>query len=257
MKKRDLHIHTVFSDGKSTPEEIVLHAIEKGASQIGFSDHSYTPFDTDYCMSPDRAPLYKECIAALKEKYADKIDILCGIEQDYYSEIIPEGYDYIIGSVHYIKAGEEYLSVDKSAADLQNSVDVYFGGDYLAFAREYYKCVGDVVNKTGADIIGHFDLVCKFNEKSPAFDENDPAYVVLWKEACDKLLPLGKYFEVNVGAVSRGYRSAPYPSAPILRYLIKNGAKLILSGDSHKKEGVLFEFDRWESYVFSMGGKNY
>jgi len=257
MKNRDLHIHTVFSDGKSTPEEIVLYAIERGASLIGFSDHSYTPFDTDYCMSPDRAPLYKKCIAELKEKYAGQIEILCGIEQDYYSDIPAKGYDYIIGSVHYIKAGDEYLSVDKSAADLKASVDRYFGGDYLAFAKEYYKCVGDVARKTDADIIGHFDLVCKFNEKAPAFDENDPEYIALWKEACDRLLPTGKYFEINVGAVSRGYRSAPYPSAPILRYLTKNGAKLILSGDSHKKEGVLYEFDRWEKYARAMEGKNY
>ena len=45
MTHRDFHIHTTFSDGKCTPEELVLLALEKGMTHIGFSDHSYTPFD--------------------------------------------------------------------------------------------------------------------------------------------------------------------------------------------------------------------
>ena len=36
----DLHVHTTFSDGKNTPEEIVLEAIRRGMDTIGFSDHS-------------------------------------------------------------------------------------------------------------------------------------------------------------------------------------------------------------------------
>ena len=44
------HTHTSFCDGKNTPEEIVLYAIEKGFTSIGFSGHGYTPFDLRYCM---------------------------------------------------------------------------------------------------------------------------------------------------------------------------------------------------------------
>ena len=38
----DLHVHTNYCDGKNTPEEMVLAAIEKGMECIGFSVHSYT-----------------------------------------------------------------------------------------------------------------------------------------------------------------------------------------------------------------------
>ena len=41
----NFHTHTVFSDGKNTPEEVVLGALEKGFRGIGFSDHGYTPYD--------------------------------------------------------------------------------------------------------------------------------------------------------------------------------------------------------------------
>ena len=234
MTNRDFHIHTTFSDGKCTPEELVLLAIEKGMKYIGFSDHSYTPFDDDYCMTPENEGEYQKEIARLKEKYAEKIKIFCGIEQDYYSEAAREGYDYIIGSVHYVKAGEEYLSVDRSAKDLREAIEKHFGGDPIAFAEEYFRTVGNVLSVTGADIVGHFDLLTKFNERDPLFDESDPRYVKAWQSAVDSLIPFGKCFEINTGVIARGYKSAPYPAAPIIEYIKKKGGRFILSSDSHR-----------------------
>ena len=242
MKKRDFHIHSTFSDGRCTPEELCLYAIDRGMTHIGFSDHSYTDFDTEYCMSPERYDEYRAEIRRLSKKYEGRIKIYCGIEQDYYSSIPAEGFDYVIGSVHYVKAGEIYLPVDKSAADLRRATDEYFSGDPLLFAEEYYKTVADVVNVTGADIIGHFDLCTKFCEKDPLIDESDPRYIAAWKAAADRLIPLGKYFEINTGAISRGYKSAPYPASPIIDYIKERGGRFILSSDSHRLTvGAYFE----------------
>ena len=36
----DLHMHTVFSDGKNTAEEMVQEAISRGLETVGISDHS-------------------------------------------------------------------------------------------------------------------------------------------------------------------------------------------------------------------------
>ena len=44
MQRFNLHTHSVFSDGKSTPEEIVIEAIKQGLKVIGLSDHSPVPF---------------------------------------------------------------------------------------------------------------------------------------------------------------------------------------------------------------------
>ena len=49
MIDRDLHIHTTFCDGKNSAEEMVLAAIDRGLKTIGFSSHSYLPFD-NACM---------------------------------------------------------------------------------------------------------------------------------------------------------------------------------------------------------------
>ena len=243
MVKTDLHTHTVYSDGKDTPEQMVLSAINKGVKVYGISDHSYTPFDTSYCMTPDRYAEYFSVLTELKEKYKDKIDLRRGIELDYYSCKPDITFDYIIGSVHYVKAGSEYIPVDFSPDALTAGVDRYFGGDIYAFIEEYYRTEADVVGKTGSDIIGHFDLVTKFNERGDLFDESDPRYINAYRAAADRLIKTGKPFEIKFGAIPRGCRTTPYPSAEILAYLKSKKAPLVLSSDGHKKEDICFGFD--------------
>ena len=123
MVKRDFHIHTVFSDGRYTPEELLQYGLSIGMTHIGFSDHSYTPFDDSYCLSEDGEEAYKAEVLSLREKYRGRIEVYLGIEEDYYSKKSAEGYDYKIGSVHYVLADGEYLPVDKSAADLRDAVE--------------------------------------------------------------------------------------------------------------------------------------
>ena len=84
--KCNLHTHTRFCDGKDSPEEIVEAALALGFQTLGFSGHSYTSFDDSCCMTGEREEKYRQEIARLKEEYSDKIRILCGIEQDFYSD---------------------------------------------------------------------------------------------------------------------------------------------------------------------------
>ncbi len=251
MIKRDLHLHTVFSDGKNTPEEMVLSAISKGLKVLGFSTHSYTFFDERYCIAKNKISEYKDTVYALKEKYKDKINILCGVEQDYYSAESVCGYDYVIGSVHYLYANGQYLSIDDSAEDFKRCLDDHFGGDVYNFCEIYYKTVEDVVNKTNADIIGHFDLISKYNDGNSFFDEKHPRYVAAYKKAIDKLIPFNVPFEINTGAISRGYKSFPYPNADMVDYINEKGGKFILSGDSHQTDTIAYEFDKWEKYAIN------
>lgn len=243
MQNKDLHIHTTFSDGVDTPEACVLAAIEAGFSEIGFSDHSYIshPSEIVYWKGAEFEPLYKAEIARLKEKYKDRINILCGIEQDYYSDHPAVGYDYIIGAVHFIESGSAFVGVDEPAGYTLENLK-YFGGDIYTFAEEYYKRLSGVVEKTNCDIIAHFDLVSKYNEVSNLFDENHPRYIKAWRAAADKLLKTGKPFEINTGAMAKGIKTKPYPSRDIYDYLKEHGAKFILAGDSHKKEDIGYGF---------------
>lgn len=238
MMYSDLHTHTTFSDGKNTPEEMVLSAIEKGLKTIGISDHSVTAFDSSYCMKAEQISDYIKEIERLKEKYRDKIEVLCGIEQDLYSQKVDYKFDYIIGSVHYIKVQDNYVPVDSSAQALKDAAEKYFGGDIFPLIEEYYRTVSTVAVETGADIIGHFDLITKFQEKEPLFDENDERYINAWKSAVDKLIKADIPFEINYGAISRGYRTTPYPSKDIQEYIIKKGGRFIYSSDSHSADAI-------------------
>lgn len=249
----DLHMHTSFCDGKNTPEEMILSAISKGLKIVGISGHCNTGFDESYCMTRPVMLKYKAEINRLKEVYKDKIQVLCGIEQDYYAGVPYLDFDYAIGSVHYVLKDGYYIPVDESSDVTQKAVDKYYNGDFFAYAEDYYNLVGDVLNKTNADIIGHFDLISKFNEGNKHFDENNPRYINAYKNAVDKLIPHNKPFEVNTGAISRGYRTVAYPSIPILQYIKEKGGKVILSSDSHCSQNICFMFDEWEKIIRDLG----
>ncbi len=240
---RDLHMHTTYCDGTGAPEDMVLSAIDKGLTTVGLSGHSYTFFDTSYCMQKADVARYIAEVRYLRAKYYDKIHVLCGVEQDYYSDYPTDDFDYVIGSVHYVKCGEAYVPVDESAEILRDAVERFFGGDAYALCERYFETVADVVRKTGCDIIGHFDLITKFIERKELFDTQHPRYVNAWKKAVDALLPYGVPFEINTGAMSRGYRTVPYPSGEIREYIRCKGGRFVLSSDAHSKENIAYGFE--------------
>ena len=242
---QDLHTHTCFCDGDDTPEEMVLSAIEKGLDRIGICTHCYTDFDETYCIPHEKYGEFQAEIARLKEKYKGKIEVLCGVEQDVFSSTETDGFDYVIGSCHYVPADDMLAPIDSLEEVLEYVCTEFYGGDYIAVAESYYKSVAKVVEKTNCDIIGHFDLITKYNEGGRLFDESDPRYIAAWKAAADELLKSGKTCEINTGAISRGCRTAPYPSEEIKSYLAGRGAKFILSSDAHRAENIAFGFDKY------------
>ncbi len=243
MTKADYHVHTTFCDGKNTPEEMARAALEMGLANLGFSGHSYTWFDESYCMSKDGTKAYKAEIIRLKSACRDRIRIFCGIEQDYYSEMPTEGYDYVIGSVHYLKFGDRFVPMDEGNKNLIEAANAFCGGDVLRVLELYYETVADVVNRTHCDIIGHFDLPTKYFEKDPIADTNHPRYKRAWMTAADALLKTDALFELNTGAISRGCRTKQYPADEILSYLGERKAKVVLSGDCHRSDAICFGFD--------------
>lgn len=240
MTPSNYHTHTIYCDGKNTPEEMVLEAIRLGCPEIGFSGHSYTAFDLCCCMTPEGTREYKACIRELQKKYAGRIKIWLGVEQDYYSEEPTDDYDYVIGSVHYVKKNGEYLCVDNSARTQTDIVERYYQGDFYGFAEDYYDIVADVYRRTKCDIVGHFDLITKFNENGVLFDTDHPRYRAAAGKALDALLKTPVAFEVNTGAIARGYRTQPYPEKWILDRMRERGAKICRNSDAHGREWLLF-----------------
>lgn len=245
MIKKDYHVHTTFSDGKCTAEEMVRAAIGLGMTEIGFSEHSDMPLDVGWAMKREAYDAYRSEIERLRRAYYGKIHILCGIERDIDSNDRDEKFDYVIGSVHMLEKNGIRSGIDHSPETFAYAMNVLYDGDVYALCEDYYAklmCIGDVK----PDIIGHFDLVTKFNEGGQLFDEDNPRYTAARKRAMDALLKLKVPFEINTGAIFRGYRTSPYPSGSAREYIRANGGKFILSSDSHRTDSLLCRFDEYE-----------
>ena len=244
IPKSNLHTHSTYCDGKSTPEEIVSEAIAQGMNTIGFSTHSTFPFDcVEYSLREEKIKEYQAEILRLREVYGDRIHILLGIEQDIYSLIAPVGYEYVIGSLHYLKKDGAYLSVDASPKLFERIIKEHFGGDPYAFTREYFEQIAMTPQLVDCDIFGHFDLIAKFNEGGVYFDESDRRYLAPAIDALDVLIASERIFEINTGAAPRGYRKTPYPAQPFLRRIAERGGRVTFSSDSHAKETLMYGFE--------------
>ena len=253
MIKGDYHVHTNLCDGNSSPEEIVLKAIELGLESIGFTGHGFADITGVYGMKKENQQKYIEIINELKVKYADKINVLCGIEQESIAGKPKEDFDYVIGSVHYVEKDNLLFEVDMNPENINKVVKEHFDDDYYSFCEKYFEAVAKVIELTDADIIGHLDLVTKFNEGDRLFDTSHPRFVSAWQKAADKLLLTGKPFEINTGAISRGYRTAPYPSKDIVLYILERGGKFMLNSDSHSADTLCCEFEKWQQWASDLG----
>ena len=252
---QNLHSHTPYCDGNDSAEDMIIAAIQKGGGSIGFSEHSLVPFDDEYSMSLKDTPIYIAEINRLKEKYKSEIEVFLGIEVDYYTEKVPDGIEFIIGTAHHIKKDGAPITVDGSKEHIKHMCELHFNGDFYAMAEMFFETVADLVPKTGADIVGHFDMLAKHNIDNCLFDERHPRYAKAALKAMEQMLESCKLFEVNTGAMYRVGKIEPYPSEFLLRELQKRGGEVILSSDSHDTDSIYYKFDEMCELLKSCGFK--
>lgn len=248
--KANFHTHTTFCDGNDTPEEIVLAAMEKGFPAIGFSGHGYTPYDLRYCMKDSCG--YIGQVNQLKEKYKKEIQIYLGVEEDACSPVDRSQFDYIIGSSHYFCVNGQHYPIDSDYEGFKRCLEV-FEHDAIRLAEAYYDAFCDYISRRKPDIIGHFDLITKFDEVGESLFLHDPAYCRVAEQAIARAAQSGCIFEVNTGAMARGLRTAAYPSENLLYALKQCGARLILSSDSHSKDTLDFGFEETKEVLRDIG----
>lgn len=102
----DYHSHTIYSDGKATPEESVLAAREKGLKGIGITEHG--PGHLTYGIKRENIPVLRAEIERLRQVY-DDIEIYMGVEaniinKDNHLDLKHEEFalfDYVMGGYHY------------------------------------------------------------------------------------------------------------------------------------------------------------
>ena len=238
-----LHNHCTLCDGNSTLEEMIQAAVNAGFSDFGMSCHGYAPFDPEYSMPGEEE--YIDILKAAREKYASRIRLWIGVEEDYFApSAMPERYDYIIGDVHYAKDDStgELIAIDGSPENFCDARDKIFGGDAMALVKDYFANMVKAAEKK-PDILGHFDLVVKNNKNNCFFDEESVEYIDTALDALKACNEYGVIFEVNTGAIVRKKRDLPYPSLYLLKKLQEMGGKITLSADCHDARFITGGFD--------------
>lgn len=248
----DFHVHTYYSDDSGYPmEQVVKDAIEKGITDICFTDH------VDYGIKPDQDelsneekiairsvvkyskdynvdyPAYAEEIKSLQAKYGDKINIKMGMEFGLQVHTIPQfqklfdsyDFDFIIMSCHQVE-DKEFWRQDFQKGRTQDEYN----------QRYYDEILEQVKNYHDYSVLGHLDLISRYDEAGlyPFEKIKDKVAEILKIVIAD-----GKGIELNTSSVRYGIKNAEgkqelTPSKDILKLYKDLGGKIITIGsDSH------------------------
>ena len=183
MKLEDWHTHNEnCHHAKGTIEDYIKKAIDLKLSTIGISDHF--PYEflknieripwQEYAISLEEIEGYLSTAEFLREKYKSKINIRIGFEIDFFEKQevtlnfhlnkIKNRLDYIIGSIHTLDFHDEKGAWGFDDSRFREDYE-YYGTDKVYIG--YYKSLQKMItsNKFDFNIIGHFDLPKKFNNR--------------------------------------------------------------------------------------------
>ncbi len=281
MQNFNLHTHSVYSDGKSQPREIVEEAVRQGLTTLGFSEHSPVPFDNNFSVKSEDMPRYVAEITQLKEEYKDKIDIYCALEADYLTSVsepfavTKEKYhlDYLIGGVHLVvdkvpepAVAERSRSIEgpSSLADqiwfidgpkwevYDEGLQKFFDGDIRRAVRRFFDQSNEMIENEQFDIIAHFDKI-KMHNRDRYFHEDEPWYRKLAMETLDLIREKGLVMEINTRGIYKKRYNGFYPSPWLMEEAYKMGVPAIISADAHHFSEITLEFDAAEEALRKAG----
>lgn len=227
--------------------DVLEAARARGFTAYGLTEHGprFQPAD----LFPDEAGLTPADLAAAFARYLDDADglrretapgleVLVGFE----SEVVPVAtwprlmgdlrsdarIDYVVGSVHYV----EGQCIDLSAERTAEVARALGGREALQLA--YFDAVTAMVETFRPEIVGHIDLIRKFDGRSPVFSR--PVFAAI-ERALEATRAAGAVLDVNAAPARRGFGPV-YPLPGILRHARAMGVKVTLGDDSHGPDDV-------------------
>ena len=279
MQNFNLHTHSVYSDGKSQPREIVEEAVRQGFTTLGFSEHSPLPFDNSFSVKAADMPRYVAEIAQLKEEFKDKIDIYCALEADYLTGIsepftvTKEKYhlDYLIGGVHLVidkvpeavpepvegregpTLAENIWFIDGPKWEVYDEgLQKFFDGDIRRAVRRFFEQSNEMIENEQFNIIAHFDKI-KMHNRERYFHEDEPWYRKLALETLDLIREKSLVMEINTRGIYKKRYNGFYPSPWLIEEACKMGVPAIISADAHHFSEISLEFAAAEEALKKAG----
>lgn len=231
----DYHVHTFrCCHATGTLEEYLAEAEEKQLGEIGFADHfplgllGYSP-RVQVTMHPEELVDYINQLEDLKKK-SNKVIVKSGIEVDYLpgteeklSSLLEQySFDYVIGSIHFLKDWDFTHPI---------YADDYKNRDLSELYRSYFELVWDLCQSGLFDIVGHIDVVKKFGYRPT--DNLEP----YWIKTARLLRETDTCLELNTAG-----RDAPvgefYPGRQFLEICFSEGAAITMGSDAHSSQQV-------------------
>lgn len=253
----DCHLHSHHSgDSKAPMEDMILRGIALGMHTICFTEHN----DFGYPATPDRpedfllnADSYLYELLNLREKYADQIKVLFGVELGLQPEVFRENavfarsheYDFIIGSSHICMGKDPYYP------------DFFEGRSDEAAYREYFQSELDNIRKfSNFDVYGHLDYVVRYGA-SKDLDYSYDKYKDILDAILEELLEKEKGIELNTGGIKRGMKDF-HPCADVLKRYRELGGEIITVGsDAHEPAHMGYAFPEAAEVLKECGFKYY
>ena len=222
MPRRDMHVHSSFSDDSREPMEAQCErALALGLDALCFTEHmDFDALSLDY-YDPDA---YFAELGRLREVYAGRLTLLAGLELSEphnHPKALEQArrrpYDFILGSVHYWLGGLFPSQMRDRKMDLRRCCEAYWA-EMLKMAR----C-------GGFDCVAHLDFPKRFFLRL----EYDPN---LLDEIFEAMLQNGLLLEINTSSLRRGC-GEPMPGEALLRqYIARGGRHVTLGSDAHRAE---------------------
>ena len=248
----DYHMHTpLCGHAVGDPQQYAEQAMKIGLQEIGFSDHAplVSHEDPKITMSFRQLPEYHRMIEDVRTKYKEKLRIKVALEADFmlgYEEktkAILQGYpyDYVIGSVHFIK---------EWGFDNPDEVDKWQEKDINQVYRLYYELLRKSAESRMFDIMGHVDLVKKFGHRS----SEDMADEITKTAAAFK--QTGVAIEINTAGLRKPVKEM-YPSLHALKIYSQAGVPLTFGSDAHDPQDVGRDFKKAVDLAKAAGYKEY
>lgn len=249
---------------KGALDAVIERAIEAGFTHYGLSEHCPRYREQDLFgdevghgveVLSTAFAAYAERAFALREHYADRIEILVGFETE---RLPPDDwatrmkqlrraapFEYIVGSVHDIDGSYVDYKPELTAELAQR-----LGGTDALHSR-YFDAVTDSVQTLRPEVVGHIDLVRKFDGPNAAFG---PAVRPHIEAALEAVRACGGVLDVNCGAHRRGL-SPVYPLPEILMRAREMGIGVTLGDDGHGAHDVGVGLDACMRAIAAAGYK--